>query len=43
VIGGTTPGILSHVLTSGVSLAAAVLFVIFTTRLFRSERIIFGR
>jgi sodium transport system permease protein len=43
VIGGTTPGILSHVVTSAVSIAVALLLVAFTTRLFRSETIIFGR
>jgi hypothetical protein len=43
VIGGTTPGILSHIVTTAVSLGAAVLLVAWTTRLFKSERIIFGR
>jgi len=43
VIGGTTPGILSHIVTTAVSLGAAVLLVAWTTRLFKSEHIIFGR
>ena len=43
VIGGTTPGILSFAITTVVSLAIAMLLVALTTRLFRSERIVFGR
>jgi sodium transport system permease protein len=43
VIGGTTPSVLSHVVSTGVSLAMAALLVAFTTHLFRSEKIIFGR
>jgi sodium transport system permease protein len=43
VIGGTTPGILSHVVATVVSLGLAALLIAWTTRLFRSERIIFGR
>jgi sodium transport system permease protein len=43
VIGGTTPGILSHVLATVVSLGLSALLVAWTTRLFKNERIIFGR
>ena len=40
---GATPNLLAFVLTTTVSLAAALVMVAITTRLFRSERIIFGR
>ena len=40
---GTTPDVRAFVLTTSVSLAAAAVMVAITTRLFRSERIIFGR
>jgi sodium transport system permease protein len=43
VLGGTTPAATAFATTAAVSTAAAVVLVAITTRLFRSERIIFGR
>ena len=42
-IGGTAPDPLAFVIATDVSLIAAVLLVVWTTRLFRNERIVFGR
>jgi sodium transport system permease protein len=42
-IGGTAPDALAFAIATSVSLIAAGLLVAWTTRLFRSERIVFGR
>ena len=42
-IGGTAPDVIAFAIATTVSLGASVLLVTWTTRLFRSERIIFGR
>ena len=42
-IGGTPPNALAFLIATAVSLIAAGLLVALTTRLFRSERIVFGR
>ncbi|HEX5110363.1 MAG TPA: ABC transporter permease [Vicinamibacterales bacterium] len=43
VIGGATPSVTAFVITTTVSLALTALLLVLMTRLFRSERIIFGR
>jgi sodium transport system permease protein len=42
-IGGTPPNTIAYLIATAVSLIAAGLLVALTTRLFRSERIVFGR
>lgn len=42
-IGGTPPNVFALLIATAVSLIAAGLLVMLTTRLFRSERIVFGR
>jgi ABC-type Na+ efflux pump permease subunit len=43
VIGGAPPGLLAYLVTSAVSLGIAVALLALTTRLLRSERVVFGR
>lgn len=43
VIGGTPPGPLAYIVTTAVSLGLAAALLALMTRLFRSERVVFGR